>query len=221
MFTYLLLNLLILAGPLALSFDQKVAFHKRWNIIWQGILLNMLVFIPWDAAFTKLGVWGFNPDYHFNLKILFLPFEEWLFFITVPYAAIFIYECLLIYFPKDALYKWRLPIAWMVILGSLAVYGMHTAQLYTAVNTLFLSFAMLMVLISGRGAFLGRFFLTYLIILIPFLIFNGALTALPVVWYNDAENMGIRLFTIPVDDLFYNMGMLLIPIANYARLRAK
>jgi len=76
-------------------------------------------------------------------------------------------------------------------------------------------------LISGKHHFLGRFFMTFLVISIPFLIFNGILTSLPVVWYDDAENLGIRIFSIPADDLIYNMGMLLIPLGMYARFTRK
>ena len=54
---------------------------------------------------------------------------------------------------------------------------------------------------------------TYFIIFIPFFLVNGILTGSgiedQVVWYNDAENMGIRLLTIPIEDTIYNLGMLL------------
>jgi lycopene cyclase domain-containing protein len=49
--------------------------------------------------------------------------------------------------------------------------------------------------------------------LIPFFIVNGILTGSfidePVVWYNNDENLGIRLFTIPVEDSVYAFTMIL------------
>lgn len=221
MYTYLLLDLAILAFPLALSFDKKVAFHTKWKYIWQGILLNLVVFLPWDSMFASLGVWGFNDEYLIGIKWFHLPLEEYLFFLVVPYAALFVYACLEIYFPKDILYRPRKLIAWAVILLCMGLYFNYGDRLYTAVATLYLSFMMLLVLISGKHHFLGRFFMTFLIICIPFLIFNGILTGLPVVWYDDVENLGIRIFSIPVDDLIYNMGMLLIPLGMYARFTRK
>lgn len=218
MYTYLLLDILILAFPLALSFDKKVAFYKKWKYIWPGILVNLFVFLPWDMVFSSIGIWGFTPEYNLGLTLFYLPFEEYLFFLVVPYAAIFIYACAEVYITKDFLFRFRKLIAWLIILGALTLYGFHSEHLYTATASLFLSFGLLMILLSGRNLFLGRFFMTYLLILTPFLIFNGILTGLPVVWYNDVENMGIRLMHIPLEDLFYTMGMLLIPIGFYARL---
>jgi lycopene cyclase domain-containing protein len=50
--------------------------------------------------------------------------------------------------------------------------------------------------------------------LIPFFIVNGVLTGSwidnQVVWYNDAENLGIRIGTIPVEDSIYAYSMILM-----------
>lgn len=61
----------------------------------------------------------------------------------------------------------------------------------------------------------------YLIHLLPFVIINGILTALPVVSYNNLYNSGIRLGTIPVEDLVYSMLMLLMNVAIYEALYYK
>jgi lycopene cyclase domain-containing protein len=62
-------------------------------------------------------------------------------------------------------------------------------------------------------------------VLIPFFLVNGILTGSwidePVVWYNNAENMSIRLGTVPADDLFYNMAMLLMSVSLYEFFKTK
>ncbi|MFZ1617834.1 MAG: lycopene cyclase domain-containing protein, partial [Flavobacteriales bacterium] len=60
------------------------------------------------------------------------------------------------------------------------------------------------------------------ILLLPFMIVNGILTGSmleeAVVWYNDAENLGVRIGTIPVEDVFYGLLMVLVPITIYEAL---
>ena len=62
-------------------------------------------------------------------------------------------------------------------------------------------------------------------ILIPFLIVNGILTGSfikdEVVWYDDLENLGLRIFTIPIEDAFYGMLLLSLSISIYEYLRKK
>ncbi|HZK65389.1 MAG TPA: lycopene cyclase domain-containing protein, partial [Puia sp.] len=61
------------------------------------------------------------------------------------------------------------------------------------------------------------FLVSYAIILIPFLIVNGLLTAIPVVIYNDAENLGIRIYTIPFEDVFYGLLLTMMVVCLYER----
>jgi len=65
------------------------------------------------------------------------------------------------------------------------------------------------------------FLIAYGIMLIPFLIVNGFLTSIPVVLYNNAENLGIRIYTIPFEDMFYGMLLILMTIVVYENLKQK
>ena len=62
---------------------------------------------------------------------------------------------------------------------------------------------------------MGKFYRAYLVSLIPFFIVNGILTSLPVVMYNDSENLGIRIFTIPIEDTMYSLLLLLMNIVLF------
>jgi lycopene cyclase domain-containing protein len=47
------------------------------------------------------------------------------------------------------------------------------------------------------------------------------LTSLPVVGYNNEENLALRVFTIPVEDFVYLFTMLLMTVTSYEYLQKK
>jgi lycopene cyclase domain-containing protein len=73
--------------------------------------------------------------------------------------------------------------------------------------------------------FMGRFYFAFVVLLIPFFLINGILTgsfiAEPVVMYNNEENLGIRLGTIPLEDVVYGLLMLLLPITIWEKLEER
>lgn len=221
MYIYLYLNIFTILFPLLLSFDKKVAFYRNWPALLPAILINAVLFIVWDAQFTKNGIWGFNEEYLTGIYLFNLPLEEVLFFITVPYACVFIYDVLNAYITKDLLqpYAKTIALVLIILLPTIAVFNM--AKWYTSITFMLLAILHLVHLRYFGTRYLGRFYLAYLVHLLPFLIVNGVLTYLPVVWYNDNYNLGIRLVSIPIEDTMYSMLMLLLTISVYEGLREK
>ena len=221
MYSYLYLNLFTLFFPFILSFDKRVHFYTNWKYLFPAMAVNALVFISWDSLFTRLGIWGFNPAYLVGLDLFGLPLEEVLFFVTVPYACVFIYEVLRAYTRRDWLRPYATGLA-LALIGLLVALGfIFLPRLYTSVTCLFLSLVLAGHLWLFRDKVLGWFYLAYLVHLLPFLLVNGVLTALPIVWYNNAYNLGIRLYTIPVEDTAYSMAMLLLTISIYEFLKLR
>ena len=201
-----------MAGPVFLSFDKKVAYYLQWKSVFKSMIVPALFYLIWDIWFTKQGIWSFNEKYITGYHLFNLPIEEVLFFFVVPFCCLFIYVCIKTYFP-DIRHR-KLTDMMMKLTGIvLTIMALtHLQQDYTfytfMLNTLFI----LLLYIFRKKYFTSLnvtvFVLAYVVMLIPFLIVNGLLTSIPVVLYNDAENLGIRIGTIPVEDIFY--GMLLI-----------
>lgn len=217
---YLLINFLTIFFPIVLSFDKRVAFHKSWKYIFPGLIISGLVFLIWDYLFTILDVWSFNPDYVLGVYILNLPLEEILFFITVPFACIFIYECLNHYIKRDLLYEISGTLNKVLMIYCAIVCLLFYEQVYTLITFGFLLIILVYVEFVQKVN-LGRFYMAFLVSLIPFYIVNGILTSIPIVMYNDAENMGFRVGTIPFEDHFYSMAMLLMNILLFEYFKKK
>lgn len=214
---YLILDIITLFFPLVLSFDKKVAFFKTWRALFPAIVIIGIPFIVWDVLFTKMGIWGFNPDYLVGWSFFNLPIEEVLFFIVVPYACTFIYACVKVYFPKIRLRGLNRLVYALMIIYALAIMIFGFGGWYST-----LTGVLTIALVISLQKFKKQLYylpLSFLIALVPFFLVNGVLTGsgieAPIVWYNDLENAGIRLFTIPMDDIAYAWVLLAGNIAVY------
>lgn len=196
------------------------------------MLLPALFFIIWDEFKTRSGVWSFSDEYIIGIKLSSLPLEEILFFFVVPYCCVFIYECIVCYFPRVKEKNWGRPMLMLMgglfLVAAALTYG-KAYTFYTALfNALFIAILFLFQK-WFKGFNASAFIVSYLIVVIPFLVVNGFLTGIPVVLYNDAENLGLRIFSflpwpmnnIPVEDIFYGMLLILMNVALFERLRNK
>lgn len=210
---YLILNIGSIIIPLAYSiFEKKFHFFKHYKAAFGAILCMAVPFLMWDAIFTSQAIWGFNEHYYLGFKILSMPIEEWLFFICIPYACLFSHEALKYYNENWGIsLKWSKYISLALILVSTITALSHIDRAYTFLN--YLVFAIILsIAYLYKPKELARYYPSFLIILIPFLIINGVLTGsfIPeeVVWYDHTENLNIRVGTIPIEDFAYAFSML-------------
>ena len=210
-FTYLLINLVVFLPVFLLSFDQKVGFWKKRRAAFAAIGAVAIPFLVWDVWFTAAKYWGFNTSYLGGLSIYNLPLEEILFFLTVPDASLFVFQVVQDYFPNEKIEKIGRP--FIVVVGLVIFVGLlfGKGRMYPTL-TGGLLFPSLLFAFWKNPRWLGHFALAWILLIIPFLLINGILTGSliekEVVWYHADHIIGFRIFTIPIEDLFY--GMLLI-----------
>jgi lycopene cyclase domain-containing protein len=218
-YLYLLLNLFTISFPLVRSFEHRITYAKKWYALFPAILITGIFFIIWDHWFTVIGVWEFNPRYILGIYFFELPLEEWLFFLTVPFACLFIYEVLKFFFPHDFLQRFVKSITFTLVPVFLLIAILNLDKWYTTVNFFFAAFVLCAHYLIFKEKVLGRFLFAYIVSLIPFLIVNGVLTGSfidePVVIYNNDENLFIRIFTIPIEDTIYSFSLLLMNLSIY------
>lgn len=186
------------------------------------MLLPAFFYIIWDNIFTSRGIWSFNEAYVTGIYIYDLPLEEVLFFFIVPYCCVFIYECIKCYFPGIKNEQWSDNFLKFIAVVLLITGFIFHNRDYTAYTFILLAMALLLFFIVRTyfSTFNSAVFLvSYAVILIPFLVVNGFLTAIPVVLYNDAENLGIRIYSIPFEDVFYGMLLIFLNIVIFEKLR--
>lgn len=218
---YLWIDLLSISVPFLVSFHPRIKLYKHWRALFLAMFITLFPFIIWDVYFTVQGYWGFNERYLSGWDILYLPLEEWLFFICIPYACVFTHIAILEINPNLALKKGSTKAITLILYSVfilLLVFNFDRA--YTAIDMIF-GIIVLTLVKQFNPKLLQSFYLTFIFMLIPFFIVNGVLTGTGIegniVWYNNDENLGIRLGTIPVEDTVYAFSLILMNLLLFFR----
>ncbi|MCU0417413.1 MAG: lycopene cyclase domain-containing protein [Cytophagaceae bacterium] len=224
-YLYFYLHIVTLVPVFLLSFDQKVAFYKRWKFLWQPLLMVNMVYWIWDIGKTSLQVWGFNSKYIVGCFIFNLPIEEIVFFITVPYACVFIYYCLLAYFPTQRWMKVEQFTTPILILGFIGMGLLRWDLTYTSTTCIIAGFYLLFHYLQEDAWIRARFYEAFIVCLIPFLIIDGVLTggyqSEPIILYNPNEFLNIRIGSIPIEDAIYFIPYLLFIVTYMEKKRCQ
>ncbi len=210
---YLLINLLSISIPFVVSFDKRIQLMRDWKSLILALVISSIPYLMWDVYFTEQGYWGFNPIYLSGTYLFNLPIEEVLFFICIPFACIFTHISIL----KIRPFKLKKKTSKYI---SITILVLAALLLITNLDKAYTVWVMVFVLVIQGIALLyfkellSHFLITFLFMLIPFIIVNGALTGFgipdEVVWYNNNQNFGLRFITIPLEDFFYAYSLILL-----------
>lgn len=220
MLNYLMIDILIILFPLLFTFYKRFAYYRNFKPLFFSILIVGGCYIIWDAVATYRGDWWFNHKYVMEIRLLGLPLEEILFFVTVPYSCIFIYEALQ-YFLKDE--EIDVDVRLFFILSIIFIIGgaLFYDQYYTI--TVLISCGMFFFLAALLFPHILRsriYWLFIMVAFIPFFVMNYLLTSIPIVLYNSQAMWNIRITTIPVEDFFYNFSLLSFYLMVYLFFKA-
>ncbi len=218
---YLIFNLVVISGPLSLSFDRRVHFVDKWPCVAKAIVPTMALFLIWDALVTGRH-WWFNHAYTLDLRIANLPPGEWLFFIAIPYACLFVWEVFAAYFKNKELNR-------LSVLRFIFMAGLPLGILFFALGKEYTGLMLFALGIVGvtddrlKTNLFGQLRAYQLmgISIILMLIFNGYLTWRPIVLYNEIYQLGFRIYTIPIEDFGYGIALILMSTSLYEYLKRR
>ena len=220
---YLTVDIGAVSIPFLFSFHPRIRFHRMFVPAFSAIAIVAAFFVLWDIYFTRLGVWGFNAEYLTGLYLANLPVEEVLFFICIPYSCLFTYYTLRNTIFKNILVPRDRALGVLTGGALVAFAAFHSDKVYT--SWAFGACGLALLIAAARRANITVLTLSYLMLLIPFFIVNGILTGTglprPVVWYNNAQNLAVRVLTIPIEDFFYGMALIFLNIIVFEILSAR
>ena len=221
-YEYLIFNIIVLSGPLFFGSLKQFYFFDKLKYALLSIIVPAIPFLIWDAAVTDRH-WFFASEYTLGFRILSLPFEEVLFFITVPYACLFTWQMVKKYFAGVAVASNSLKsnsslivFIFFLILSILAITG---GKEYTSLSAFFFALSVLFDNYLGAKIFITKRFLVYFLFVSFFtLIFNGYLTWRPIVTYDEIYQIGFRIFTIPIEDFFFGYALMIFSTSIFEKL---
>ncbi len=213
---YSIIALVSVAGPVALSFDEKIHFWTHAPAVGLAILTVGLLYLLWDAYVTARGDWQFNPVYTGSFRIAGLPIGEILFFIAIPYACLFVYEVVVGYFGTTTWFEVD-PVS--LYAGAMVFVG--AAWLFRNLGYTFIAMISVAVFLStlalSNPALVGTsaFWIWTALSFVLFVLVDGLYTWLPTIFYNPKAMWGLRVGTIPLEDFFYNLSYLGLTLSFY------
>lgn len=216
-----ILILFTLAGLTMFLFVKKsIVFIMEFKYMLPAIIFTSAIFIMMNKRFIESDIISFNNNYLIGKTILKLPIEEWLFLLVISFFSFSVYLLVserFANFEKPDLF-YAISLVLLLVIGFVAWTSREKLIPFFGFFLLAIYFAYTLFRNRFKTHF-GKFYITYLIVALPFLIVKAILNTLPVLLYNNEHTLGIRLFSMPVEEFGYLFLLMLINVTIFEYLR--
>lgn len=224
-FTYALILFFTVIICLIASFDRRIKFDQHFSAFLKAAIVVAIPFIAWDVYFTAKGVWWFNTDYTMGLNIAGLPLEEMLFFIFIPFSCVFTFYTIDKYYKWNALSGFNNILVFVSVIVLSVVALLNTDKIYTLVTAVVTIATLIYLHFIARSEWITKASVVFTILMLGFFPVNGILTGSfiesPIVNYNPKDFLGIRMFTIPIEDAVYGYSQFLLVLYFFKQFQRK
>ena len=216
-----LLMLIILAGlTLFLFIKKSIVFIMEFKYMVPAIIFSGAIFVLLNNRLLGNGIISFNSNFLVGKNIYNLPIEEWLFLLVISLFSFSVYILITVKFANFEKQNFFHYLSILLLIG-FAYIAWSSRQKLVPFFTFFL-----MLIYFGYTVFrnkfkshLGKFFISYLVVVIPFLLIKAILNTLPVILYNNEHTLGLRLFNMPVEEFGTLFLLMLMNITIFQYLR--
>lgn len=220
---YFWINIVWFGMMLLCTFYKNIAFYKELKYVLPAILFVAGGFMLWNIFFTVQFVWGFNVENLSGFSFFNVPIEEWMLFFIFPYTAIFVFFIFEKMEWEFITKRWSLIFATIITVIALILFVNYREHTYT------FWVACLVMLLNGilyfgfRPKWYQCFWSAFLVFYFPFFFLNGWVSSYiasgPIVWYNPNHIIGIKILTIPVENIMYYFLMFLFTLVIYKSIK--
>jgi lycopene cyclase domain-containing protein len=220
-FAYISFILFITFAPVIGGLLYKKTRWWNFKSTMISLFIMALIFSIWDQIVTGKW-WVFNQKFILEIKIGNLPIEEILFFFSIPFACLLIWENLSQFKIKNSQIKNFNPAAMLAFLFiCIGVVFLATRMEYSSIVSLILGIMILIDFIFQKLLAQKTTLIFFGIVVILTTIFNNFLTSLPILIYDNAYKTGFLFGTMPIEDVFYGLILIFGNISLYEYMKIK
>lgn len=217
---YSAFNVGVAGGPLLALRLTGRSFAPLWGPLLRAYAAVSLPWVVLDAVAHGRGWWSYNADFILGPRLLGLPVEEILFFITVPFACMVVYLFVGQWCRDRPMLSRQTARYILAGIGAaallLGVFGLGHERTLADVGLLGVTLA---VLWSSAIIVSPAFWLWNGAVLVLFMLFNSILTAAPIVQYDAQFMTALRIGSIPIEDVLYNFSLLNLFLLIFVHFR--